>query len=175
VTLPLGTRDPALAASTIPPLSVRLCGTRSATHKNYKRDQTVAGPPKSVTRSFEGSGSQTNPQTPWYNGRAGRCLSFIGSYVFARAFVWGDVDRHSWGNSQSPPPFSCYDTGLIHPDPPLLPLRFRSTRVHAAQARVCWRVQSTVDSLFFIDVPTNPGPLSFCDRPVRCRCARPTP
>jgi hypothetical protein len=47
-----------------------------------------------------------DPQTPWYNGRAGRCLSFIGSYVFARAFVWGDVDPHSWGNSQRPPPFS---------------------------------------------------------------------
>ena len=43
---------------------------------------------------------------------------------------------------------SCYDTGLFRPDPPLLPLRFRSTRVHAAQARVCWWTQSTVDSLF---------------------------
>ena len=31
----------------------------SATHK---RDQTVAGPPQSPTRSFEGSGSQTDPQ-----------------------------------------------------------------------------------------------------------------
>jgi hypothetical protein len=40
----------------------------SATHK---RDQTVAGPPQSPTRSFEGSGSQTDPQPPWYNGRAG--------------------------------------------------------------------------------------------------------
>jgi len=58
---------PALAASTLPPLSVRPCGTRSATHK---RDQTVAGPPQSPTRSFAGSGSQTDPQTPWYNGRA---------------------------------------------------------------------------------------------------------
>jgi hypothetical protein len=57
-------------------------------------------------------------------------------------------------------------------DPPLLSLRFRSTRVYAAQASVCWRTQSTVDSLFFIDVPTNPGPRSFCARPVRrCRCA----
>jgi len=45
-----------------------------------------------------------------------------------------------------------------------LMLRFRSTRVHAAQTRVCWRAQSTVDSLFFIDVPTNPGPRSI-DRP----------
>ena len=51
-------------------------------------------------------------------------------------------------------------------DPPLLPLRFRSARVHAAQASVCWRAQSTADSLFFIDVPTNPGPRSFCARPV---------
>jgi hypothetical protein len=33
----------------------------SATHK---RDQTVAGPPQSPTRSFEGSGSQTAPQPP---------------------------------------------------------------------------------------------------------------
>jgi hypothetical protein len=47
---------PALAASTLPPLSVRPCGTRSATHK---RDQTVAGPPQSPTRSFEGSGSRS--------------------------------------------------------------------------------------------------------------------
>ena len=50
------------------PLSVQPCGTRSATHK---RDQTVAGPPQSPTRSLEGSGSQTDPQLPWYNGRAG--------------------------------------------------------------------------------------------------------
>jgi len=55
-------------------------------------------------------------------------------------------------------------TGLFHPDPTLLPLRFRSTRVHAAQARVCWRAQSTVDSLFFIDVPTNPR----LSRPAGC-------
>jgi hypothetical protein len=40
----------------------------SATHK---RNQTVAGPPQSPTRSFEGSGSQTDPQPTWYNGRAG--------------------------------------------------------------------------------------------------------
>ena len=40
----------------------------SATHK---RDQTVAGPPQSPPRSFEGSGSQTDPQPPWYNRRAG--------------------------------------------------------------------------------------------------------
>ena len=59
MTPPLGTRGPALAASTIPPLSVRPRGTRSATHK---RDQTVAGPPQSPTRSFEGSGSQTDPE-----------------------------------------------------------------------------------------------------------------
>ena len=39
----------------------------SATHE---RDQTVAGPPQSATRSFAGSGSQTDPQPPWYNGRA---------------------------------------------------------------------------------------------------------
>jgi len=43
---------------------------------------------------------------------------------------------------------------------------FGSTRVHTAQASVCWRAQSTVDSLFFIDVPTNPGSRSFCARPV---------
>jgi hypothetical protein len=36
VTPPLGTRGPALAASTIPPLSVRPFGTRSATHKRDK-------------------------------------------------------------------------------------------------------------------------------------------
>jgi hypothetical protein len=59
---------------------------------------------------------------------------------------------------------------------PWLPLRFRSTRAHAVQARVCWQAQSTVDSLFFIDVPTNPGPRSFCARPVlRCLCARLSP
>ena len=61
----------------------------------------------------------------------------------------------------------CYDTSLSIQTRPLLPLRFRSTRVHATQASVCWRAQSTVDSLFFIDVPTNPGPRSFCARPVR--------
>ena len=54
-----------------------------------------------------------------------------------------------------------YDTSLSIQTRPLLPLRFRSTRVHATQASVCWRAQSTVDSLFFIDVPTNPGPRSF--------------
>jgi len=48
---------------------------------------------------------------------------------------------------------------------PLLP-EVRIARVHATQASVCWRAQSTVDSLFFIDVPTNPGPRSFCARPV---------
>jgi hypothetical protein len=40
----------------------------SATHK---RAQTVSGPPQSPTRSLEVSGSQTDPMTPWYNGRAG--------------------------------------------------------------------------------------------------------
>ena len=40
----------------------------SATHK---RAQTVSGPPQSLTRSNEVSGSQTDPLTPWYNGRAG--------------------------------------------------------------------------------------------------------
>ena len=49
-------------------------------------------------------------------------------------------------------------------DPPLLSLRFGSTRVYAAQASVCWRTQSTVDSLFFIDVPTNPR----LSRPAGC-------
>ena len=62
---------------------------------------------------------------------------------------------------------TCYDTSLSIQTRPLLPLRFTSTRVHATQASVCWRAQSTVDSLFFIDVPTNPGPHSFCARPVR--------
>jgi hypothetical protein len=61
----------------------------------------------------------------------------------------------------------CYDASLSIQTRPLLPLRFRSTRVHATPASVCWRAQSTVDSLFFIDVPTNPGPHSFCARPVR--------
>jgi hypothetical protein len=51
-------------------------------------------------------------------------------------------------------------------DPPLIPLRFRSARVHAAPASVCWRSQSTVDSLFFIDVPINQGPRSFCAWPA---------
>ncbi len=37
----------------------------SATHK---RAQTVSGPPQSPNRSLEGSGSQTDPLTPWYNG-----------------------------------------------------------------------------------------------------------
>ena len=40
----------------------------AATHK---RAQTVSGPPQSPTRSLEGSRSQTDPLTPWYNGRAG--------------------------------------------------------------------------------------------------------
>jgi hypothetical protein len=40
----------------------------SATHK---RTETVSGPPQSQTRSLEGSGSQTDPLTPWYNVRAG--------------------------------------------------------------------------------------------------------
>ena len=62
---------------------------------------------------------------------------------------------------------TCYDTSLSIQTRPLLPLRFRSTRVHATQASVCWRAQSTVDSLFFIDVPTNPGPRSFHAWPVR--------
>ena len=61
---------------------------------------------------------------------------------------------------------TCYDTSLSIQTRPLLPLRFRSTRVHATQASVCWRAQSTVDSLFFIDVPTNPGPRSFCAWPA---------
>ena len=39
----------------------------SATHK---RAQTVSDPPQSPTRSLEGSGSQTDPLTPWYNVRA---------------------------------------------------------------------------------------------------------
>ena len=73
-------------------------------------------------------------------------------------------------NAGAPP--SCYDTSLSIQTRPLLPLRFRSTRVHATQASVCWRAQSTVDSLFFIDVPTNPGPRSFCARPVRRYCWR---
>ena len=63
----------------------------------------------------------------------------------------------------------CYDTSLSIQTRPLLPLRFRSTRVHATQASVCWRALSTVDSLFFIDVPTNPGPRSFRAWAVR-RC-----
>ena len=68
---------------------------------------------------------------------------------------------------------TCYDTSLSIQTRPLLPLRFRSTRVHATQASVCWRAQSTVDSLFFIDVPTNPGPRSFHAWPVRrCRGRR---
>jgi len=46
----------------------------SATHK---RDQTVAGPPQSTTRSFEGSGSQTDPQTPDTTGGPGSSLSDI--------------------------------------------------------------------------------------------------
>jgi hypothetical protein len=69
---------------------------------------------------------------------------------------------------------TCYDTSLSIQTRPLLPLRFRSTRVHATQASVCWRAQSTVDSLFFIDVPTNPGPRSFCAWALR-RCHWPTP
>jgi len=70
---------------------------------------------------------------------------------------------------------TCYDTSLSIQTRPLLPLRFRSTRVHATQASVCWRAQSTVDSLFFIDVPTNPGPRSFHAWPVRrCRGRRST-
>jgi len=40
----------------------------SATHE---RAQTVSGPPQSPTRSLEVSGSQTDPLTPCYNGRAG--------------------------------------------------------------------------------------------------------
>ena len=43
-----------------------------------------------------------------------------------------------------------------------------------AHERVCRRAQSTVDSLFFIDVPTNPGPRSFCAWAVR-RCHWPVP
>ena len=33
--------------------------------------KTVAGTQQSPTRSLEGSGSQPDPLTPWYNGRAG--------------------------------------------------------------------------------------------------------
>ena len=69
---------------------------------------------------------------------------------------------------------TCYDTSLSIQTRPLLPLRFRSTRVHATQASVCWRAQSTVDSLFFIDVPTNPGPRSFHAWAIR-RCHWPVP
>ena len=68
MTPPPGTRGPALVASTIPHSPFGLVARVSATHK---RDQTVAGPPQSPTRSVEGSGSQTDPQPPWYNGRAG--------------------------------------------------------------------------------------------------------
>jgi hypothetical protein len=68
------------------------------------------------------------------------------------------------------PPDTCYNTSLSIQTSPLLPLRFRSTRVLATQASVCWRAQSTVDSLFFIDVPTNLGPRSFHAWPVR-RCS----
>ena len=83
VTPPLGTRGPAYGGEYYTPYSTRkrdlyqcqkrpisvlyahspfgLVARVSATHK---RDQTVAGPPQSPTRSLEGSGSQTDPPPP---------------------------------------------------------------------------------------------------------------
>ena len=65
----------------------------------------------------------------------------------------------------------CYDTGLFHPDPPLLPLRTSDldTEFFHTDMKVLadhFHGQPTI----LYCVPTNPGPRSFCARPVRwCR------
>jgi len=65
VTPPLGARRRRIL---YPHFPFGLVARLSATHK---RAQTVAGPPQSLTRSLEVSGSPTDFLTPWYNGRAG--------------------------------------------------------------------------------------------------------
>jgi hypothetical protein len=72
VTPPLGTRGPALAASTIPPLSVRPCGTRfSNTHEgpNRCRSAPITDP------LFRGFGIP-NRSTSSLVQRAGRDIPF---------------------------------------------------------------------------------------------------
>jgi len=107
------------------------------------------------------------PHTPCSGVPPIPCCATIARAVTSRPLVTNAA------HAAAPEDFAttCYDTILSIQTRPLLPLRYRSTRVHAAQASVCWRAQSTVDSLFFIDVPTNPGPRSLCAWPVR-RCRR---
>jgi hypothetical protein len=51
-----------------------------------------------------------------------------------------------------------YDTGLFHPRPVhSIPLRFRSTRAHDVQARVCWRARTRSLSHLYWRTP-KPGP-----------------
>ena len=68
VTPPLGTRGPALAANTIPPLSVWPCGTRfSNTQEGQERCRSAP-----ITDPlFRGLGIPNRSPDPWYNGRAG--------------------------------------------------------------------------------------------------------
>ena len=68
VTPPLGTRGPTGHGGEYYTPTLRLAlwhAFRQHTRGN------VSGPPQSPTRSVEVSGSQTDPLTPWYNGRAG--------------------------------------------------------------------------------------------------------
>ncbi len=68
MTPPLGARGPAYGGEYYTP-TLRLALWH--VFLQHTRAQTVSGPPQSPTRSLEGLGSQTDPPTPWYNGRAG--------------------------------------------------------------------------------------------------------
>ena len=72
-------------------------------------------------------------------------------------------------------PSTCYDTGLFHPDPPLLPLRTSDldTEFYHTDMKVLadhFHGQLTV----LYCVPTNPGPRSFHAWALR-RCHWPDP
>jgi hypothetical protein len=88
------------------------------------------------------------------------------------------------GNSTSKPastnPSACVcNEGYVlryGPLPSLPALATPEVQIHMSSRRTGTGIlvlHSTVDSLFFNDVPTNPGPRSFCARPVRrCRWRR---
>ena len=63
---------------------------------------------------------------------------------------------------------TCYDTGLFHPDPPLLPLRTSDldTEFFHTDMKVL-AVHCHGQPTVLYCVPTNPGPRSFRARPVR--------
>ena len=68
---------------------------------------------------------------------------------------------------------TCYDTGLFHPDPPLLPLRTSDLDTeffHTDMKVLADHFHGQLTVLYC--VPTNPGPRSFHAWPVRRYCWR---